>query len=135
MQLLISYPYLKLYLHQGAASALEAQWNGVPTSAVLRRATLECVQQARAHGVTGWVADDRQLGPLRPEDLSWIYTYVFPLLVQGGILRFARLEAEDPHTPRVVQVVQEIAVQQMPFELRSFTDPAQARAWACGGQP
>ncbi|ALW86782.1 hypothetical protein AUC43_17870 [Hymenobacter sedentarius] len=133
MQLLASYPYLKLYLHEGAGRALEAQWTGVAASPVLRRATLECIELARAHGVTGWVADDRRLGPVSPVDLSWIYTYVFPLLVQGGVRRFARLEAEDPQTQRVVSRVQEIAAQKLTFELCSFNDPAEARAWACGG--
>jgi hypothetical protein len=107
----------------------------VAASPVLRRATLECIELARAHGVTGWVADDRRLGPISPADLSWIYTYVFPLLVQGGVLRFACLEAEDPQTQQDVNQVHEIAAQQLPFELRSFTDPAEARAWACGAQP
>ncbi|GAB3319435.1 hypothetical protein GCM10027511_30010 [Hymenobacter humi] len=132
MQLLLSYPFLALYLHEGAGRALEAQWMGTPSSARLRRTTLECVQLARSHGASGWIADDRQLGPLRPEDLSWISTYVFPLLVQGGVRRFARLEAEDPQIQRVVGLVQEIVEQQLPFELRSFTDPEQARVWACG---
>ncbi|MFC7671174.1 hypothetical protein ACFQT0_30095 [Hymenobacter humi] len=53
---------------------------------------------------------------MRPEDLSWISTYVFPLLVQGGVRRFARLEAEDPQIQRVVGLVQEIVEQQLPFE-------------------
>src|SRR5688572_11923996 len=132
MQLVASYPYLELYLHQGAGCALEAQWTGLAPSAVLRRTTLECVQLARSHSVTGWIADDRHLGPVRPEDLSWISTYVFPLLVQGGVRRFARLEAEDPRTQRVVGLVQDIVEQQLPFELRSFTDLEPARAWACG---
>ena len=136
MQLLACYPYLNLYLHQDASRVLEAQWNGVASSVLLRKATLECVELARAHSITGWIADDRQLGPVSPSDLSWITTFVFPLLVKGGVRRFARLEAVDPRTQRVIDLVQEIAVQQLPvelpFELRSFTNPVQARAWACG---
>lgn len=132
MQLLASYPYLTLSLHEGTFRALEAQWTGMAPSAVLRRITLECVTLAREHGVTGWIADDRQLGPVSPVDLAWISTFVFPLLVQGGVRRFARLEVANPQTQRMIGLVQEIAEQQLPFELRTFTDPPQARAWACG---
>jgi hypothetical protein len=131
MHLLASYPYVQLYLHQGAARALEARWTGTATSAQLRQATLACVELARAYGVTGWVADDRALGPVRPEDLSWISTYVFPLLIRGGVHRFARLAPEGPRTQQVVGLAQDLAVQQLPFALRSFTDVWQARAWAC----
>ncbi|MBF9239643.1 hypothetical protein I2I05_19780 [Hymenobacter sp. BT683] len=132
MQRLVSYPYLELTLHDGAGRALEARWNGVIAPAALRRATLECVTLARAHGVTGWVADDRRLGPVAPRDLAWIATYVFPLLIKWGVRRFARLEAVDPRSQRGLALAQEMAAHTLPFALRSFTDPHEARAWACG---
>ena len=59
MQPLLSTPYLKLYLNPGGSRALEAQWNGVPSSVQLRQATLDCVTLAREHHVSGWIADDR----------------------------------------------------------------------------
>ena len=132
MQMLVSYPYLKLYLHQGASRALEAQWNGVPTSTLLRQATLKCVILAREHRVGGWIADDRELGPVPPADLEWVATYVLPLLIKGGVQRFARLEVVAPLTQPVIGPAQERAQQQLSFELRSFTDPEAARAWAIG---
>ena len=132
MQILTSRPHLTLSLHAGPCRALEARWTGAPGSALLRQATLECVELARAHGATGWVADDRLLGPVRPADLAWIVAFVLPLLVQGGVRRFARLEAADPRTQGLLGPVQESAAQHLLFELRSFTDPAPARAWACG---
>ena len=132
MKLLVSYPYLQLYLHEGTSRALEAQWTGVPSSALLRQATLECVTLAREHRITGWIADDRQLGPVHPRDLEWIATYVLPLLIKWGVQRFARLEGVAPLTQERIGPVQARAQQQLAFELRSFTDPTAARNWAAG---
>ena len=132
MQLLASYPFLNLYLHPGPPPALEAQWHGSTSSTLLRQATVECVTFAREHRVTGWIADDRQLEPLRPRDLNWIATYALPLLVKWGVRRFAHLEAANPLTQRGLDPVQESAGQHLSFEIRSFTDLAAARAWACG---
>ena len=132
MQLLVSYPHLKLYLHEGASRAMEAQWKGVPGSVLLRQATLECVTLAREHRITGWIADDRLLGPVPLVDLEWIVANVLPLLNKGGVQRFARLEVVAPLTQSLIAQTQETATQQLPFELRSFTDVRAARAWACG---
>ncbi|HEX8505788.1 MAG TPA: hypothetical protein VF630_10500 [Hymenobacter sp.] len=132
MQLLASYPYLHLYLHEGVSRAIEAQWKGFVSSALLREATLECVQRAREHRISGWVADDRLLGPVRPVDLEWIAQEVLPQLVAVGLKRFARIEAADPLNQLLIGRAQAIAEQQLPFELQSFTDLQEARAWACG---
>ena len=90
------------------------------------------MQLAQEHGITGWVADDRLLGPVRPLDLQWIGQHVLPQLVGLGLRRFARLDAVDPLNKMLIGQAQEAAELQLPFELRSFTDPAEARAWACG---
>lgn len=132
MQLLASYPYLNLYLHEGASRAIEAEWKGFISSPVLRQATREAVALAQQHCIAGWIADDRLLGPVRPSDLEWIVANVLPQLVEVGLQRFARMEAIDPMNKMLIGQVQETAQQQMPFELRSFTDIAEARAWACG---
>ena len=132
MQLLVSHPHVQFYLHEGISRAIEAHWQGFISSGVLRQATLEAVELARAHRITGWIADDRQLGPVRPVDLEWIATEVLPQLVQLGLKRFARIEAVDPLNKMLIGQAQETAVQLLPFELRSFTELPEARAWACG---
>ncbi|HEX8328514.1 MAG TPA: hypothetical protein VF629_13305 [Hymenobacter sp.] len=131
MQLLASYPYLKLYLHEGNSRAIEAQWLGFVGSTLLRQATLECVALAGEHRITGWIADDRLLGPVRPVDLAWIASEILPKLVEVGLQRFARIEALDPLNQLLIGQAQEAAEQQMPFTLQSFTDVDLARAWAC----
>ena len=132
MQLLVSHPYLQLHLHEGVSRAIEAQWLGFISSGVLRSATIEAVELARKHRITGWIADDRQLGPVRPSELEWIAKHVLPDLVGVGLQRFARIEAVDPLNKMLIGQAQETAQRQLPFELRSFTDLEAARAWACG---
>lgn len=132
MQLLVSYPFLNLYLHEGASRAIEAQWQGFISSALLRQTTLDAVKLARQHRITGWIADDRLLGPVRPVDLDWIAKEVLPQLVSAGVKRFARIEAADPLNRLLIGKVQETAEQKLPFELRTFTDLSEARIWAGG---
>ncbi|GAA3929481.1 hypothetical protein [Hymenobacter algoricola] len=131
MQPLVSYSYLDLYLHEGVSRAIEAQWKGFISSSLLRQALLECVTLAREHGITGWIADDRLLGPVRPVDLEWIATQVLPQLVELGLRRFARIEAVDPLNKLLIGQAQAAAEQQLHFDLQSFTDLQAARTWAC----
>lgn len=132
MQLLSSYPFVNLFLHEGASRAIEAQWQGFVSSALLRETTLEAVKLARQHRITGWIADDRLLGPVRPVDLDWIAKEVLPQLISVGVKRFARIEATDPLNKMLIGKVQEAAEQKLPFELATFTDLVAARTWACG---
>ncbi|GAB2476655.1 hypothetical protein GCM10011375_21230 [Hymenobacter qilianensis] len=132
MQLLTASSYLTLYLHQGTSRAIEAQWLGFASGTVLRQATLEAVVLARQYRVTGWMADDRLLGAVRPIDLDWIAQQVLPQLISLGVKRFARIEAFDPLNKLLIGQAQETAEQQLPFELRTFTDLQAARAWVCG---
>ncbi|MGY2134937.1 hypothetical protein ACW9KT_22085 [Hymenobacter sp. HD11105] len=135
MLLLAQYPFLHLYLHQGPSQALEAQWQGFVTSAVFRQAITEALARAREHRITGWVADDRLLGAVRPADMDWIATEVMPELVRVGLRRLARIEAESPLNQLLIKQMHRTAHELAPFEHRLFTDVAQARAWACGTDP
>ena len=130
MQLLTASPHLTLYLHEGTSRAIEAQWLGFASSDVLRQATVDAVKLARQYRITGWIADDRLLGAVRPVDLRWIAEHVLPQLIAVGIKRFARIEAIDPLNKLLIGQAQETAQQQLPFELRTFTDLRAARAWA-----
>jgi hypothetical protein len=132
MQLLYSSDFLTLTLHEGASRAIEAKWQGFVSSAVLRQATLDAVVLARQHRITGWIADDRLLGPVRPVDLEWIAQHVLPQLIGVGLKRFARIEAIDPLNKLLIGQVQDTAESQMPFEMQTFTSLPAARAWACG---
>lgn len=132
MQLLYSSDFLTLHLHEGASRAIEARWQGFVSSAVLRQATLDAVNLARQHRITGWIADDRLLGPVRPVDLEWISQQALPQLIGVGLKRFARIEAHDPLNKLLIGQAQDAAESQMPFEMQTFTDLPAARIWACG---
>ncbi|WP_167856273.1 hypothetical protein [Hymenobacter metallicola] len=124
---------MSLYLHdEGPFRALEAQWQGFMSSAVLRHTIGEVLDHARQQQVTAWIADDRLLGPVRPADLEWIAREMLPELVKMGLRRFARVEAADPLNKLLIGQVQETAEPLLPFEMRTFTDLLAARAWACG---
>jgi hypothetical protein len=131
-QLLVSYPYLDLYLHTRAAPALEARWRGFVSSAVLRQVVAETLVLARQHRIRGWIADDRLLGPVRPTDLEWIVTEMLPALVKFGVKRLARIEAEDPMNQLLIGSAQETVQPTLPLEIRVFSDLPAARVWATG---
>ncbi|MBC6607561.1 hypothetical protein H8B13_12095 [Hymenobacter sp. BT188] len=132
MKLLTYTPHLTLYLHEGINRAIEAQWLGFASSAELRQSTLEAVTLARQYKVSGWIADDRLLGPIRPIDLEWIAQQVLPQLIGAGVKRFARIEAIDPMNKMLIGQAQKTAEHQLSFEMGTFTDLQSARVWACG---
>ena len=134
MRLLVSFPFLNLYLHEREDSrVIEAEWRGFVSSPFLRQAITEALALAREHRATAWLADDRKLGPVRPADLEWVGTYALPALVDIGVSRFAVLEAEDPMNKLLINTTAESALPLLPMEFRRFTDVHQARSWAAGG--
>jgi hypothetical protein len=130
MQLLANYPFLHLYLHEGPSPALEAQWRGFVSSPFLRQALTDALALARQHRIRGWIADDRLLGPVRPADLGWIANEALPTLINLGVKRFARIEAEDPMNQLLINRTQEMVLPTLPLEIRVFTDVQAARTWA-----
>jgi hypothetical protein len=134
MLLLVSHSFLNLYLHeQPGCRVLEAQWRGFVSSQFLRQATIEALELARQHRITGWIADDRKLGAVRPVDLEWITTNIVPELVAVGVKRFAIIKAEDPLNQLLISnAAEDEALAALPFQIRQFTSVEQARTWACG---
>ncbi|UYZ60840.1 hypothetical protein [Hymenobacter latericus] len=131
MHLLASYRFLNLYLHdEGPARALEAQWIGFISSADLRQAVLDALEAARRNRVSSWIADDRQLGPVRPADIEWIAHTALPLLDEYGITKFARVEATDPLNQLLINSTYQSVLNNYGFELRIYSDLSEAREWA-----
>ncbi|KUG09838.1 hypothetical protein [Solirubrum puertoriconensis] len=130
MHLVASYRFLNLYLHEGSTRALEAQWIGFISSADLRQAVVDALEVARRNRVTSWIADDRQLGPVRPADIEWIARTALPLLEAYGITKFARVEATDPLNQLLINNTYQSVINEFAFELRIYTDLSEARSWA-----
>jgi hypothetical protein len=130
---LASYDFLKLLLHTSAQrSVLETEWLGFAGSNDLRLALTEAVRLARLHHVTGWVADDRRLGAVRPKDLEWTHAQVLVPLNEIGVLRFAHLESEEVLNRLTINGMYQTALPGLNYEFRHFTSILEARAWASG---
>ena len=128
-----SFPFLDLLLHSGGPrNVLETEWLGFAGSTDFRAALVEALRLARLHHVTGWVADDRRLGAVRPKDLEWTHTEVLAPLGALGVLRFAHLESEEALNRLTIDGMYQRSVPGLPYEFRHFTSLAEARAWACG---
>lgn len=130
---LASYDFLKLLLHTGSQrTVFETEWLGFAGSTDFRLALTEAVRLARLHHVTGWVADDRRLGAVRPKDLEWTHSEVLVPLGEMGVLRFAHLESEEVLNRLTINGMYQTAIPGLAYEFRHFTSILEARAWAAG---
>ncbi|UOR03751.1 hypothetical protein MUN82_12420 [Hymenobacter aerilatus] len=132
MQTLFSFPFLTVYLHTGPFPALETHWRSFATSTEFRDSIEQAVHLGIQHQVKGWIADDRQLGAVRPRDLDWVYNDALLPLDQAGLLRFALLESQDTLNRHTIAKVYTRAEPAVSFEIRTFQDITLARAWAKG---
>lgn len=129
---LATYPFLNLLLHAGPNPVMETEWLGFAGSTDFRAALLETLRLARLHKVTGWVADDRRLGAVRPKDLEWTHHEILKPLDDLGVRRFAHLEAGEALNRLTIDGLYRQALPGLTYEFRHFTDLEQARTWAAG---
>lgn len=129
---LASYPFLNILLHTGSHNVLETEWLGFAGSADFRKAVTEMLRLAQQHHITGWVADDRRLGAVRPKDLDWCHTALLAPLAELGLRRFAHLEAEETLNRITINGMYQSAVPDLSYEFRHFTSLTEARSWAAG---
>ncbi|RZK22623.1 MAG: hypothetical protein EOO56_07920 [Hymenobacter sp.] len=129
---LATYPYLNLLLHTGSCNVLETEWLGFAGSTDFRTVLLEMLRLARLHHVTGWIADDRHLGAVRPKDLEWTHTALLIPLAELGLLRFAHLESEETLNRLTINGMYQNAAPGLSYEFRHFTSLPAARSWAAG---
>jgi hypothetical protein len=130
---LASYAFLNLLLHSSNQRAvLETEWLGFAGSTDFRLALTEALRLARLHHVTGWVADDRRLGAVRPKDLEWTHTQVLVPLGELGVRRFAHLESGEALNRITINGMYQSALPGLAYEFRHFTSLPEARAWAAG---
>ena len=129
---LAAYPFLNILLHTGPRNVLETEWLGFAGSTDLRSALTEALRLAHLHRVTGWIADDRHLGAVRPKDLAWTHTTLLEPLSELGVLRFAHLESEETLNRLTIGGMYQTALPGLAYEFRHFTSLPAARAWAAG---
>lgn len=130
MSVLLDYPFLTVHFYPGPVPVLETQWLGFAGTADFREALTQAVDAARSHGVRGWLADDRRIGPVRPVDMDWVATWLLPTLDALGIRRFALLESAEALNRFLINNMYQDATPELPrMAFRAFTDAAAARAW------
>ena len=129
---LASYPFLNILLHTGTHNVLETEWLGFAGSTDFRQALTELLRLARLHHITGWIADDRRLGAVRPKDLTWTHTNLLVPLSELGVRRFAHLESEEVMNRLTINGMYQSAIPGLAYEFRHFSSLTEARAWAAG---
>lgn len=125
-----TFPFLSIHLHTAASPVLEMEWKGFVSSADFRQALATGLALARRHHVTGWLANDRRLGALRPRDVDWSFAYLHTALAEQGLRRFALLETEETLNRFIIGNKYDAATPALSFEFRRFTNLEEARAWA-----
>jgi len=129
---LATYPFLLIHLHADARNVLETEWLGFAGSNDFRLALTEALRLAQQHHVTGWVADDRRLGAVRPKDLEWTHLHVLTPLAALGVVRFAHLESDNTLNRLTIDGMYRGAIPSLPYEFQHFTSLSEARSWAAG---
>jgi hypothetical protein len=129
---LASFPFVTFYLHNIGCNAVEAVWRDYVGSSLFREAVQQAVVFVQQHQAEAWIADDRRLGPMKREDLAWIGAEILPTLAASGLRRLAIIESEDGLNRVLIQEEYTSPVQNLPIELRYFSDVRSARIWACG---
>jgi hypothetical protein len=127
---LATYPFLLIHLHTGTRNVLETEWLGFAGSTDFRQALTQALQLAQQHHVTGWIADDRRLGAVRPKDLEWTHLHILAPLATLGLVHFAHLESQDALNRLTIDGMYQSAIPGLPYEFRHFTSLLEARAWA-----
>ncbi|OON67061.1 hypothetical protein [Hymenobacter sp. CRA2] len=130
MSILASFPTLVLHLHSGPSPALETEWLGFTGSKDFRRYLTAALELARQHRVRGWIANDQLLGAVRPTDLRWVAEHVLPTLAELGVVRFARLEAQETLNRMLIGHMYQNVTPALPLQEQSFADLTSARTWA-----
>jgi len=125
-----AYPFLNILLHTSTRNVLETEWLGFAGSADFRMAITEALRLARQYHVTGWVADDRRLGAVRPKDLDWCYHALLAPLSELGLLRFAHLEAQETLNRLTISGMYQNALPNLAYTFKHFSSLPEARAWA-----
>lgn len=132
MHPLLTLPYLTIYLHQGPVPVLELSWHSYAKSADFQTVALQALAFSQQYRVQAWVADDRQLGAVRPSDTVWAEQAVLLPLSESGLQRFALLDSEAALNKLILGDMHKRVQSAVTYEARHFTDLAEARAWALG---
>lgn len=132
MRPLLTLPYLTIYLHEGPVPVLEMSWRSYAKSADFQAVALQALALSQQHQVRAWVADDRQLGAVRPSDTVWAEQAVLVPLSESGLQRFALLDSTVALNKLIIGDMHKRILPAVQYEARHFEDLNAARVWALG---
>lgn len=113
------YPDIKIVHHQ---------IHRYTSGALLREANEKGVELLQQHGACKWLSDDRNNGPLPPEDLAWAHDNWTPRAIKAGWKYWALVIPEKAVAKMNMKRFQaEFA--QAGVTVQTFNDPESAMAW------
>ncbi|MDX5423325.1 MAG: hypothetical protein LPK14_13805 [Hymenobacteraceae bacterium] len=108
----------------------KAVWTGRLRGPELREAYLLCLEMVNRFHLTRWLADDRGLGAIDPEDLQWSLEVYVPRLAATSLLRMARLPSVNDKGREAVDImIDKGHTFELDLILRDFPSEAEAMNW------
>nr|WP_320133637.1 STAS/SEC14 domain-containing protein [uncultured Holophaga sp.] len=98
------------------------------SGAILREATEAGIELLRRHGACKWLSDDRNNGPLAPEDLAWAHEVFGPRAVAAGWRFWALVTPERAVAHMNMRKFQDTFAR-LGVAVRTFSDPEEAAEW------
>ncbi|WP_005036279.1 hypothetical protein [Holophaga foetida] len=113
------YPDTKVVHHQ-----IHKYTSGAP----LREANEKGIELLQKHGACKWLSDDRNNGPLPPEDLAWAHDSWTPRAIKAG-WKFWALVVPEKAVAQMNMKRFQAEFAQAGVTVQAFTDPEAAMAW------
>lgn len=108
----------------------KAEWNGRLHGSELREAYLLCLEMINRFSLTKWLADDRMMGAIAPDDLKWSLEVHVPRMAQSSLLRLARIPSQYENNREAVELmINKGYTYDLNLVLRDFMDKQEAMAW------
>ena len=119
--------HISLWYHPDS-KVVHHQIHQYTAGTLLREANEKGIQLLQEHGACKWLSDDRNNGPLPPEDLEWAQTNWTPRAIKAGWKYWALVIPEKAVAQMNMKRFQaEFA--QAGVTVRTFTDPESAMKW------
>lgn len=107
-----------------------AQWRGRLQGAELREAYLLCLEMIHRFSLARWLADDREMGAICPEDLEWSLQVYIPRMANSPLLRMARLPSKSEENLEAIGImIDKGHTYDLKMVFRDFASEEEAMAW------
>ncbi|WP_018476277.1 hypothetical protein [Pontibacter roseus] len=129
MQLFFQNNFVKLSFDKQSQLGI-AEWTGRLHGAELRESFLLCLEMINRFSLTKWLADDRRMGPITPDDLEWSLEVHVPNMAKSPLQRYAHLPSQfDTTRDSVDSMINKGHTYGLNLTLRDFKSKQEALAW------